>query len=94
MEEVITQRINLLKKPVWTYKDIIAFDEEIKSPATAIKVKNRAIKEHNGGVLYGTQYVKTDSVLALYGTSRENEIQLLKELINAKEELDQEKSKN
>jgi len=93
MEEII-KRINLLKKPVWTYKDIIEFDDEINSGATAIKVKNRAIKEQNGGVLYGTQYVKTDSVLALYGTSREKEILILKELINAKEELDQEKSKN
>ena len=86
MEEV-KKRINLLKKPTWTYKDILEFDTEIKSPVTALKVKERAIKEQNGGVPFGTKYVKSDSVLALYGTTREQEIKLLRELVN--EECDQ-----
>jgi len=82
MENEIAKRVNLLKKPVWTYKDIMEFDDTIKSPATAIKVKDRGIKEQNGGVSFGTKYVKVDSILALYGTSREQEIKLLKELLN------------
>lgn len=81
MEEVV-KRINLLKKPTWTYKDIMEFDTEIKSSTTAIKVKDRAIKEQSGEVPFGTKYVKADSVLALYGTTREHEIRLLRELMN------------
>lgn len=74
--ESINQRINLLNKPAWTYKDIMEFDHNIKSAATAIKLKKRAVKDFNGSVPYGTQYVKSDSVLALYGSSREKEIKL------------------
>ena len=68
----------LIKKPVWTYKDIMLFDSNIKSATTAERIKKRAIKEYNGAVKFGTQYVKTDSVLALYGTSRENEMKLFR----------------
>ncbi len=88
MQEEIVKAINLLKKPAWTYKDIMEFDNNIKSSATAIKIKNRAIKEFNGSVPFGTQYVKADSVLAIYGANRETEIKLLRELIDEKK-LDQ-----
>ncbi len=79
--------INLLAKPIWTYKDIMSYDTSVKSPSTAIRIKNRAIKEQNGGVKYGSQFVKTDSVLALYGTSREVEISLLSKANNGEEKL-------
>ena len=83
--ESVVNRINLIVQPVWTYKEIMQFDNTIKSPATAIKLKERAIKEKNGTTPYGTKYVKTDSVLALYGTSREEEIKVLRGLLNEKE---------
>lgn len=70
--------ITLITKPVWTYKDIMKFDNNIKSPATAERIKTRAIKEYNGAVAFGTQYVKTDSVLALYGTNRIKELEILR----------------
>ena len=79
----------LLSKAAWTYRDIMAYFPEIKSKATAIKVKNRAIKEQNGAVKYGIVYVKTDSVLALYGTSRMQELRIINELVgnNSEKEL-------
>lgn len=80
-------KLDLLKLPVWTYKEIMQFDNNIKSKATAIKVKNRAIKEQNGVVKYGTKYVKTDSVLALYGTTREEELNILERCISLNEKL-------
>lgn len=80
-------KLDLLNLPVWTYKEIMQFDNNIKSKATAIKVKNRAIKEQNGVVKYGTKYVKTDSVLALYGTTREEELNILERCISLNEKL-------
>lgn len=70
---------------MWSYVEIMAFDPKIKSPVTAIKVKDRAIKEEKGATPYGNTYAKTDSVLALYGTTREKEVNLLKGLLNEKE---------
>ena len=58
---------------------------DITSKTTAIKVKNRATKLFGGEVPYGSQYVKTDSVLRLLGSSREEELRLLKELLNEEE---------
>ena len=52
------------------------------SKATAIKIKNRAIKEYNGAVSFGSHLVKTDAVLALYATTRSHELILLNEVIN------------
>lgn len=85
MKELSLTLFSLLSMPCWTYKEIMLYDTKIKSKATAIKVKNRAIKEFDGSVSYGTQYVKTDSVLSLYGTNREKELNLLKELVNEEE---------
>lgn len=51
---------------------------KVKSKTTAIAIKKKAQKNFNGFVPYGTQYVKSDSVLAIYGTSREAELDLLK----------------
>ena len=66
---------DLILMPCWTYREIMEYFG-IKSKTTAIKIKNRAIKDQFGSVPYGSQFVKTDSVLALYGTSREREIRL------------------
>ena len=69
--------LTLLLKPVWDYKDIMAWTK-VKSKTTALQIKKKAQKQFNGYVPYGTQYVKSDSVLAIYGTSRETELNLLK----------------
>lgn len=67
----------LLLKPVWDYKDIMLYTN-VKSKTTALAIKKKAQKYFNGFVPYGTQYVKSDSVLAIYGTSREKELKLVK----------------
>ena len=67
---------DLVLKPSWTCEDIMnALD---CSRSEAFKIKERAIKEHNGIVPYSRAYVTSDSVLALFGTSREKEFKLLK----------------
>ena len=63
----------LLLKPVWDYKDIMSYLNVKHSQA--YRLKERAIKENDGAVKIGSQYVKTDSVLALYGTSRKEELE-------------------
>ena len=66
-------KIELLQMPTWTYREIMLY-VGVKSKTTAIRIKDRAIKENGGGVPFGSKYVKTDSVLALYGTSRKQEL--------------------
>ena len=70
------RKSELLETPAWTYKEIMDYFG-VKSKTTAIRIKNRAINEKDGAVPYGTKYVKADSVLALFGTSREAEKALL-----------------
>lgn len=59
----------------WSYIEIMEYFKVCKT--TAIKIKNRAIKEHNGSIAYGSNLAKTDSILALYGTSRKEELNAL-----------------
>ena len=66
-------RAELLSMPTWTYREIMLFTG-VKSKTTAIRIKDRAISENGGAVPFGSKYVKTDSVLALYGTSRKQEL--------------------
>lgn len=68
------QRKELLLKPVWDYLDIMNYLNVKHSQA--YRIKERAIKEFDGTVKFGTKYVKSDSVLALYGTSRAEELKL------------------
>ena len=70
----------LLSRFVWTYHEIMDYFPHVKSKTTAIRIKKRAIQEYNGSVPYGTEYVKTDSVLALFGTSREQELKIINEV--------------
>lgn len=72
---MLMEKIELLEKPVWDYKDIMEWTS-VKSKTTALAIKKRAQTEFNGFVPYGSQYVKTDSVLKIYGTSREAELKL------------------
>lgn len=66
-------KADLLNMPAWTYREIMLYTG-VKSKTTAIRIKDRAIRENGGSVPFGTKYVKTDSVLALYGTSRKQEL--------------------
>ena len=68
------EKKELLLKPVWDYKDIMSYFG-VKT-TYACDIKKRAINEFDGTVKIGSQYVKTDSVLALYGTSRSKELEL------------------
>lgn len=70
-------KLELLFKPVWDYKDIMDWTK-VKSKTTAISIKKKAQTKFNGSVPYGSQYVKSDSVLAMFGTSRERELEILK----------------
>lgn len=79
------EKLDLLLKPSWDYKDIKAYLGVSTSQAN--KIKNRAIKECDGAVLYGSNLVKTDSVLQLYGTTRDKEISILKEIAHDQESL-------
>lgn len=67
----------MLLKPVWDYKDIMAYTN-VKSKTTALAIKKKAQKYFNGHVPYGDQFVKSDSVLAIYGTSREQELKIIR----------------
>lgn len=73
----IKEKIELLQKPVWTYKDIMCFFGRF-GKTKANDIKNKVI-ENGGGIKYSTKYVKTESVLNYFGTTREEEIKVLKE---------------
>ncbi len=75
----VKNKLELLSKPVWTYRDIMAYYGYSKP--TAIKAKNTAIKAYNGKVSYGNQYATIDSILELFGTNRITEIEKLKQMI-------------
>jgi len=66
----------LLRMPAWTYREIMEY-LDVRSKTTAIRIKQRAIDEKDGAVPFGTKYVKSDSVLALFGTNRERELSML-----------------
>ena len=67
----------ILRLPAWTYREIMDY-LGVKSKTTAIRIKQRAIDEKGGAVPFGAKYVTANSVLALYGTTREAELALCK----------------
>lgn len=73
------ERLKEFNKNCWSYKTIMSYFDVSK--ATAIKIKNRAIKENHGGVTYGSQYASVDSILSLFGTTVSKEIKRLKEIV-------------
>ena len=75
----IEKKKELLLKPVWTYTDIMDYLDV--SSTKAFTIKKEAIK-NGGSVQYGVHYVKCDTVLKLYGTSREEELQALGKVLN------------
>jgi hypothetical protein len=69
-------KIELLSTPVWSLKDLMEY-LGVKSKTTGIKIKERAFKEHNGAVPYGSRYVKRDAILALLGTNAKKELEII-----------------
>ena len=61
--KMVADKIELLSKPTWSVQEIMNWCEVSRS--TAYKIKDRAVKEFDGAIKYGTERVKTDSVLAL-----------------------------
>lgn len=79
----IRKTFELLIQPTWSYKEIMAWCHVSKT--TAIKIKDRAIEINDGAVQYGSNLVKTDAVLAFYGTSREQELKLYRDMLGINE---------
>lgn len=75
---MVSKKLELLSKTVWTRADIMAFCDVSKTQAT--KIKNRAVAEFDGGCPYGDAYVKVDSVLALFGTTTKQQVERLSSL--------------
>ena len=67
------EKVKLLLKPTWSYKDIMEYLD--CKHTKAIKIKDMAIA-NGGGIKYSTTLVKVDSVLELFGTTRERELSL------------------
>ena len=71
---VIHQRIELLTKPWWSYKEIMSYFNVCKN--IAIKIKNKAANA--GGLnIYHSEQVSRDKVMELQGTTTEREMDLL-----------------
>ena len=68
----------LLSTPVWGLKDLMDY-LGVKSKTTGIKIKERAHKEFNGRVPYGSRYVKRDAILSLIGTTAKHELEIINE---------------
>lgn len=86
----LDEKISLLSKPVWSYRDIMDYFDHIKSSTTAIELKKK-IQAKGGGVKYDSRLVKTDAVLEHYGLSRENELNTLTKAKKNEEELQERK---
>lgn len=67
-------KIDLLRKPNWTYKDIMEYVGCGKTKA--IELKNLATQEHDGAIKYLPHCVKRDSVLKTLGTNYETELKI------------------
>ena len=68
--------INLLLKPAWDYKAIMQYCECGKDKAYSYMKIARA--KFGGTLRYEPTKVSTDSVLAIFGTSRAREIEIIK----------------
>lgn len=81
IDKIIATRISLLSKSAWSYRDIMDYYPHIKSAPTAIKLKNRAIKTYDGSVPYGSEFATSESILKLFGTDRQKEIETINKII-------------
>jgi hypothetical protein len=65
-------KIKVLQKSVWNYKDIETYAGVAE--AKAYQILMTAQEQFNGRVPYGSGYAKADSVLKIFGTSRKEEL--------------------
>ena len=80
-KSIVENKLELLSRSAWGYKDIMEYFPKVKSAPTAILIKNRAIREFDGKVKYGDEYATVESILNLFGTNRDYEIKALKNLL-------------
>lgn len=74
----IKERKELLSKPNWTYKDVMAYTGFKKSKC--FEIMSECKEKLNGKVLFNDHAVKRNSVLAWLGTSIEQECYIIKQL--------------
>ena len=74
----IKERKELLVKPAWSYRDVMAYTGWKKSKA--FQIIEVCKKELNGEVLFEKHKVKRNSVLAYMNTSIEEELMIIKKL--------------
>lgn len=79
----LEKRMELLAKNQWDYHDIMLYADV--GATKAIAIKNKAIREHGGGVKYMSHRVTVDSVLECLGTTREKEVEIVSRLIKSNE---------
>lgn len=79
----IRERKELLAKPCWAYKDVMAYTGFKKSKAFEIMAICR--EQLNGKVIFDKSKVKRDSVLAYMNTSVEHETYVIKQLESEQE---------
>lgn len=69
-----SEKIQLLQKAIWNYKDIMSYFGFKKNKA--IDIKKQAAKE-GGFIKVNPSSVTTESVLKLFSTTRTNEMNLI-----------------
>lgn len=79
----LQRKIELLSKPAWDYKDVMEYFD-IKAPNSAYKIMNSA-RANGGAIKFKNNMVTSNSVLELYGTTRTQELEILKGKNNEKE---------
>ena len=70
-----TERLSLLTKPVWTTAEIAKYLG--LSQTAAYNLRRKLIKDDKFKVDFSKHKIKADPLLAEFGTSRANEIELL-----------------
>ncbi|MCH4201904.1 MAG: hypothetical protein LKF69_04460 [Bacilli bacterium] len=72
----MSTKAELLEMPIWSSKEIKEYFNCSNTKAYEIKVK--AIKAFGGQIPYNAKYIKSESVLNVFGTTRLFEMDLLK----------------
>lgn len=80
----VEKRKELLLKPNWTYHDIADYVD--CGTTKAIAIKNQAAREYGGSIRYMSQCVTVDSVMQCLGTTREKELEAIRQLENKERE--------
>lgn len=67
-------KLEILQKPIWSYRDVMVFAQCKENKA--YKLIARAQREFDGSVPYGSGFAKSDSILAIFGTTRLKELEI------------------